>query len=95
VAATSGPKNVVIVVDTSGSMRERHRMALAITAVETLLETFTISDSAAVIGFSSTATPVRHRRHCYCYCFFCHAPAPAPAPGIFSCYMDSDTWLGQ
>jgi len=58
VAATSGPKNVVIVVDTSGSMRERHRMALTITAVETLLETLTISDCAAVISFSTTANPV-------------------------------------
>ena len=59
VAASSGPKDVVLVIDTSGSMgyyEEQFRMAqdAAITVVETL----TVGDSFAVVSFSDQASVV-------------------------------------
>jgi Mg-chelatase subunit ChlD len=56
VAASSGPKDVVIVLDVSGSMMNSPgRMDLAKEAAIKVVNTLTISDRVAVIVFSETA----------------------------------------
>ena len=52
--AAAGPKDVVIVVDTSGSM-SGGRMSLAINAAKQVVNTLTDADYATVIGFSTNA----------------------------------------
>jgi len=56
--AAAGPKDVVIVVDTSGSMLGT-RMELAIEAAAAVIDTLTDADYAMVIGFSGGATSWR------------------------------------
>ena len=56
VAASSGPKDVVIIVDTSGSMNDYGRMALAKEAAITIVDTLTVADRFAVVAFNSDAT---------------------------------------
>lgn len=55
VAATSGPKNVVLILDASASMLNYGRWDQAVKAATTVVETLTISDFVAVITFSDTA----------------------------------------
>ncbi len=58
VAASSGPKNVVLVIDVSGSMDDRiskGRMGMAREAADTIVDTLTAGDSFAVIAFSTSA----------------------------------------
>jgi uncharacterized protein YegL len=54
-AAASGPKDVIIVIDQSGSMRSQQRMDLAIAAGKKVIDTLTEADFATVIAFSSNA----------------------------------------
>jgi len=54
--AAAGPKDVVIVIDVSGSMNSYSRMQLAREAAIKVVDTFTTADYATVIKFSSTAT---------------------------------------
>ena len=54
VAASSGPKNVLMVLDTSGSMRGL-RMTLLQEAAKRVVNTLTVSDRIAIIPFSTTA----------------------------------------
>ena len=65
IAASSGPKDIVIIIDQSGSMgvdnnpvvpAEGSRMDAVKRAVEALLGTFTQNDFMAVVSFSSTAS---------------------------------------
>ena len=58
VAASSGPKDVVIVLDVSGSMSDYGRLDLAKKAAITVVETLTISDRVAIIAFSDYAYQV-------------------------------------
>ena len=58
VAASSGPKDVVIVLDVSGSMSDYGRMDLAKEAAITVVDTLTISDRVTVIVFSDDAYQV-------------------------------------
>ena len=58
VAASSGPKDVVIVLDVSGSMSNFGRLDLAKKAAITVVETLTISDRVAIIAFSDYAYQV-------------------------------------
>ena len=58
VAASSGPKDVVIVLDVSGSMTDYGRLDLAKEAAITVVDTLTISDRVAVIVFSDYANQV-------------------------------------
>ncbi|KAK1735864.1 voltage-dependent calcium channel-like protein [Skeletonema marinoi] len=58
VAASSGPKDVVLVLDVSGSMSDYGRMDLAKEAAITVIKTLTISDRVAVIAFSDYAYQV-------------------------------------
>jgi len=53
--AAAGPKDVIIVIDTSGSMRTSGRMTLARDAAKKVVGTLTSIDYATVIGFSSSA----------------------------------------
>jgi len=55
VAASSGPKDVVIVIDISGSMAEYGRMALAIEAATTIVSMLTVADRVAIVPFSDSA----------------------------------------
>jgi len=57
VAASSGPKDVVLVLDVSDSM-ENNGMDTAKEAAKTVIDTLTIADRFAVISFSSDATQV-------------------------------------
>ena len=54
-AASSGPKNVVLVIDTSGSMNEYDRIDLAMQAARTIIETLMVADRVAVVPFDNTA----------------------------------------
>jgi Mg-chelatase subunit ChlD len=56
VAASSGPKNVVIVIDVSESMDQpgRGRISIAREAAVTIVDTLTAADSFAVIAFNSS-----------------------------------------
>jgi Mg-chelatase subunit ChlD len=60
VAASSGPKAVVLVLDVSFSMLTENtdRMAIAKEAARTVIETLTVADTFAVISFASNASQV-------------------------------------
>ncbi|EGD72063.1 hypothetical protein PTSG_00082 [Salpingoeca rosetta] len=58
VAATSGPKDIVIVLDRSGSMATNNRWETAMDAAETVLETLTIADFVAIVVFDTSASQV-------------------------------------
>lgn len=49
------PKDIVIVVDMSGSMEKENRMRAAIHAADTILESLSPNDRVAVVGFSDYA----------------------------------------
>ena len=53
-AAAAGPKDVVIVIDDSGSMNDV-RVELARQAARTVLDTLTAVDYVSIVGFGSTA----------------------------------------
>jgi len=55
VAASSGPKNVVLVIDVSFSMKTKGRMMMAREAADTIVDTLTAADSFAVIAFNTSA----------------------------------------
>jgi len=61
VSAMSGPKNIVIIIDVSGSMgwtdgaSTKTRMQLAKPAIDKVLDTFTTDDKIGVVKFSSSA----------------------------------------
>ena len=55
VAATSGPKNVILIFDVSASMLNNGRLDLAQEAATTVVETMTNVDYATVVLFSDTA----------------------------------------
>ena len=54
----SGPKDVVLVLDISGSMDQYGRLDLAKRAAITVIETLTVADRVAVISFSSEAQQI-------------------------------------
>ena len=55
IAASSGPKNVVLVLDTSGSMLGR-RLNLMKEAAKQVIKTLTVGDRIAIVHFSDSAT---------------------------------------
>jgi len=55
VAASSGPKDVILVIDTSGSMENNGRLSLAKEAATTVIETLTVADRVAIVPFSHEA----------------------------------------
>jgi hypothetical protein len=55
VAASSGPKDVVLVLDVSGSMAQSGRAELMIDAAKAVIKTLTIADWFSVVLFSSSA----------------------------------------
>ena len=58
IAASSGPKDIIIILDISGSMRRQDRISLAKTAAIDVINTFTIGDYFGVVLFSNiTRTP--------------------------------------
>eukprot|EP00761_Pharyngomonas_kirbyi_P012097 gb/GECH01012124.1/.p1 GENE.gb/GECH01012124.1/~~gb/GECH01012124.1/.p1 ORF type:complete len:1008 (+),score=235.65 gb/GECH01012124.1/:1-3024(+) len=57
VGSTSGPKDVLILFDSSGSMGQNNRMAIAREATKTVLETLTVRDYVNVVMFSDSAEP--------------------------------------
>ncbi|KAL3787479.1 hypothetical protein HJC23_001129 [Cyclotella cryptica] len=58
VAASSGPKDVVLVIDVSGSMDKGRRMELAKEAASTIVETLSVADRFAIIAFSDVASQI-------------------------------------
>ena len=56
VRAASGSKDVVILIDTSGSMQSSNRMALAIDAVLAVLQTLGSATFVSVVAFDSDVT---------------------------------------
>ena len=58
VAASSGPKDVVLVLDVSGSMADYGRIDTAKAAAITIVETLAVADRFSVISFSSEASQV-------------------------------------
>lgn len=57
IAASSGPKNVVLVVDTSGSMQGRRLQLLKI-ALRRVISTLTVADRVVLIPFNRQATAI-------------------------------------
>lgn len=55
VAASSGPKDVVLLLDTSGSMRDYGRMDIMKLAVTRVINTLSVSDYVAVVPFNTDA----------------------------------------
>ena len=55
-AASSGPKDVVLVIDVSGSMDEYRRIDLAKEAASTIVSTLTVADRVAIVTFSDKAS---------------------------------------
>jgi hypothetical protein len=62
VAASSGPKDVVIVIDTSGSMSQESRLEITKTAVNSVLDTLTLNDYVSVVRFSDDGKNVCGKR---------------------------------
>ena len=60
VAATSGPKNVILVIDVSGSMSDFGRLELAKDAAKTVINTLTNFDYVGVVKFSDTASTLEN-----------------------------------
>jgi len=58
VAASSGPKDVVLVIDVSGSMNQYGRMNIAKEAAITIIDTLTVADRVAVVTFSDSANQI-------------------------------------
>lgn len=58
VAAASGPKNILIVMDVSGSMGNQQKLEYAKTAAIRIVETLTVSDRIAIIPFSDSAQDI-------------------------------------
>ena len=56
VAASSGPKDVVLVLDVSGSMEDYGRIKLANKAARTIVDTLTVADRVAIVKFSDVAS---------------------------------------
>jgi len=55
VAASSGPKDLVLVLDTSGSMNDYGRLDLLKEAAITVIETLSVADKVAIVTFSTDA----------------------------------------
>lgn len=55
VAASTGPKDVVLVLDTSGSMGDYNRINILKDATKHVINTLSVSDYVSVITFSDTA----------------------------------------
>lgn len=53
-AASSGPKNLVIVIDTSGSMEFASRITIAREAAKTVLDTLTFADYVNIVTVCSS-----------------------------------------
>ena len=62
VAATTGPKDVVIIVDTSGSMENADRMRLAREAAASVVSTLTILDRFNVVEFNTNSRALASTR---------------------------------
>mmetsp|Transcript_11387 Transcript_11387/g.21552 ORF Transcript_11387/g.21552 Transcript_11387/m.21552 type:complete len:729 (+) Transcript_11387:264-2450(+) len=58
VAASSGPKDVVLIIDVSGSMDDYARLDIAKEAAITIVSTLTVADRVAIVTFSDTASTV-------------------------------------
>ena len=56
VASSSGPKDVVLVLDVSGSMTQSGRADLMVDAAQAVIKTLTIADWFSVVLFSSSAS---------------------------------------
>lgn len=56
IAATSGGKNIILVVDVSTSMEKRKGINLAKTAAKTVIDTLSNNDFIGVIAFSQNST---------------------------------------
>eukprot|EP00522_Entomoneis_paludosa_P002685 CAMPEP_0172472496 /NCGR_PEP_ID=MMETSP1065-20121228/68363_1 /TAXON_ID=265537 /ORGANISM="Amphiprora paludosa, Strain CCMP125" /LENGTH=659 /DNA_ID=CAMNT_0013230637 /DNA_START=297 /DNA_END=2277 /DNA_ORIENTATION=- len=58
VAGSSGPKNVVLIIDMSGSMNNFNRLQNARDAAERVIETLTTSDRITIVPFAETADAI-------------------------------------
>ena len=52
-SASNGPKNVVLILDSSGSMRQMNRMALLKKAAKQVIDSLTFADFMAVVDFDT------------------------------------------
>jgi hypothetical protein len=73
--ASSGPKDVVLVLDISGSMAEFDRISLMKDAAKTVLASLTINDYVNVVVFSSGAQTPARSRTCSARSTVCAPPA--------------------
>jgi von Willebrand factor type A domain len=67
VAASSGPKNVILILDTSGSMDEQNRMDKLKTAAKRIVSSLTVADRIAVVEYSSEARKIGRDSGKYVY----------------------------
>ena len=60
VAASSGPKDIILVLDSSGSMEVAGRMSIMKEAANRVINTLGVSDYFSVVEFDSVARTVRN-----------------------------------
>jgi len=65
VAASSGPKNIVMVLDRSGSMRDNGKIDLLKEAAKRIIATTTVADRIAIVPFSDQAAEISDGGYLY------------------------------
>lgn len=55
VAASSGPKNIIMILDTSGSMKDFNRLPLLKEAAKRVIDTLAVGDRIAIVDFATKA----------------------------------------
>ena len=58
VAGSSGSKNVILILDVSGSMGDKNRLPMLKLAAKRVVSTLTISDRVLIVPFSTNAQPI-------------------------------------
>lgn len=61
VAASSGPKNIMLLLDVSGSMQTDDRIGSLKHAAKVIVNTLTVTDRVVIVPFSDTATTIADR----------------------------------
>jgi Mg-chelatase subunit ChlD len=65
VAASSGPKNIVMILDQSGSMQESNKIGVLKEAAKRVIGTSSVGDRIAVIPFNDVASKISNNGYMY------------------------------
>jgi hypothetical protein len=67
IAASSGPKNVILILDTSGSMEEHNRIGKLKIAAKQIVSSLTVADRIAIVEYSSEGRKIGRDSGKYVY----------------------------